>query len=145
MLLRIVRMIGSTKKMAMASATAMYFSVVTKEIIETVMMAPRMAWKKLCFQLMSVRFPRQSTMGSMQSACTPKRAAVIWADGTVVMASLEKMSMMGDSSTETNIRISPIITSDGVLLVPGGALLLMTEFSDFGVGERDQPLTGRAV
>jgi hypothetical protein len=44
------------------------------------------------------------------------------------------MSMMGDSSTETNIRISPNITSDGVLLVPVAALLLMTEFSDFGVG-----------
>ena len=36
-------MIGSTKKMAMASATDMYFSVATKEIIEMVMMIPRIA------------------------------------------------------------------------------------------------------
>jgi hypothetical protein len=44
MLERIVRMIGSTKKMAIASATDMYFSVATKLTMEMVISAPRTAW-----------------------------------------------------------------------------------------------------
>lgn len=43
----------------------------------------------------------------MKTICSRKRAAVISAEGTVAMASFEKMSISGDSNTERTISVRP--------------------------------------
>lgn len=56
------------------------------------------------------------TTGSMQIAWTAKRAAVISADGTVAIASLAKISISGENSTERSMSIRPMVTSEDAVV-----------------------------
>src|ERR1700741_4035979 len=81
------------------------------------------------------QLPRQTTIGSMQRAWTTNRAAVISAAGIVAIASLEKMSMIGDTSTDRNISRMPVETSEAET---GREEIPWLIAKSFGSGSRDR-------